>query len=59
MIRDRVVREARRNLVYTNLSISTIASALGFDDPAYFSRTFAQATGLSPREFRERIYAAK
>ncbi|MCX7295615.1 MAG: helix-turn-helix domain-containing protein [Hyphomicrobiales bacterium] len=59
MIRDRVVREARRNLVYTNLSISTIAYALGFDDPAYFSRTFAQATGLSPREFRERIHAAK
>ena len=59
MIRDRIVREARRNLVYTNLSISTIAYALGFDDPAYFSRTFAQATGLSPREFRERIHAAK
>ena len=59
MIRDRVVREARRNLVYTNLSISTIAYALGFDDPAYFSRTFVLATGLSPREFRERIYAAK
>ncbi len=59
MIRDRVVREARRNLVYTNLSISTIAYALGFDDPAYFSRTVVLATGLSPREFRERIYAAK
>ena len=55
MIRDRVVREARRNLVYTNLTISTIAYALGFNDPAYFSRIFAGATGLSPREFRERI----
>ncbi len=59
MIRDRIVREARRNLVYTNLPISTIAYALGFDDPAYFSRIFSNATGLSPSEFRERIYAAQ
>jgi AraC family transcriptional activator of pobA len=58
MIRDRIVREARRNLVYTNLSVSTIAYALGFDDPAYFSRIFSNATGLSPSEFRERIHAA-
>ena len=59
MIRDRIVREARRNLVYTNLPISTIAYTLGFDDPAYFSRIFSNATGLSPSEFRDRIYSAK
>jgi AraC family transcriptional regulator, transcriptional activator of pobA len=58
MIRDRIVREARRNLVYTNLPVSTIAYALGFEDPAYFSRTFSIATGLSPSEFRDRIHAA-
>jgi AraC family transcriptional regulator, transcriptional activator of pobA len=55
MIRDRMVREARRHLVYTNLSISQIAYALRFDDPAYFTRTFTQATGQSPRAFRDRI----
>jgi AraC family transcriptional activator of pobA len=55
MIRDRMVREARRHLVYTNLSISQIAYALRFDDPAYFTRTFTQATGLSPRDFRSRV----
>jgi AraC family transcriptional activator of pobA len=55
MIRDRMVREARRHLVYTNLSISQIAYALRFDDPAYFTRTFTQATGQSPRAFRSRI----
>ena len=59
MIRDRVVREARRNLVYTNLPIATIGYALGFNDPAYFSRTFTQATVLSPSEFRERVMAVK
>jgi AraC family transcriptional activator of pobA len=57
MIRDRMVREARRHLVYTNLSISQIAYALRFDDPAYFTRTFTQATGQSPRAFRHRIGA--
>lgn len=59
MIRDRLVREARRQLVYTNMSVSTIAYGLGFNDPAYFTRTFTVATGLSPSEFRERVYAGE
>ena len=58
MIRDRVVREARRNLVYTNLPVSTIAYTLGFQDPAYFSRTFTQATGMAPSDFRTRLHAS-
>ena len=56
LILNRLVREARRNLVYTNLPVSTIAYALGFDDPAYFSRVYAGATGLSPRAFRAQIH---
>jgi AraC family transcriptional regulator, transcriptional activator of pobA len=56
LILNRMVREARRNLVYTNLPVSTIAYALGFDDPAYFSRVYAGATGLSPRAFRAQIH---
>jgi AraC family transcriptional activator of pobA len=55
IIRDRLIREARRNLVYTDLPISTVAYALGFEDPAYFSRVFTESTGVSPREFRERV----
>ncbi|QWG18231.1 helix-turn-helix domain-containing protein [Bradyrhizobium sediminis] len=56
LILDRVIREARRNLVYTNLPVSTIAYALGFSDPAYFSRLFSGATGLSPRGFRDKVH---
>jgi AraC family transcriptional activator of pobA len=56
LILNRMVREARRNLVYTNLPVSTIAYALGFDDPAYFSRVYAAATGLSPSAFRAQIH---
>lgn len=55
LIEERLIREARRNLVYTNLPVSRIAYALGFDDPAYFTRVFTRATGLSPRTFRQRL----
>ena len=58
LILDRIIREARRNLVYTNLPVSTIAYALGFNDPAYFSRLFSGATGLSPRGFRDKVHEA-
>lgn len=58
LILDRIIREARRNLVYTNMPISTIAYALGFDDPAYFSRSFSTATGLSPRSFRDKVHSS-
>jgi len=53
LIDDRIVQEARRNLVYTNLSVSTIAYSLGYGDPAYFSRVFSRVTGMSPSGFRE------
>ncbi len=56
LILNRLIREARRNLVYTNLPVSTIAYTLGFDDPAYFSRVYAAATGLSPRAFRAQVH---
>lgn len=55
LIEERLIREARRNLVYTNLTVSRIAYALGFEDPAYFSRVFTRATGVSPRGFRHRM----
>jgi AraC family transcriptional regulator, transcriptional activator of pobA len=55
LIEERLMREARRRLVYTNLPVATIAYGLGFEDPAYFSRAFARAMGLSPRAFRSRM----
>jgi AraC family transcriptional activator of pobA len=56
LILNRLIREARRNLVYTNLPVSTIAYTLGFEDPAYFSRVYAAATGRSPRAFRAQLH---
>ena len=59
LILERIVREARRNLVYTNLPVSTIAFALGFNDPAYFSRIYTAATGRSPRAFRAQLHGGE
>jgi AraC family transcriptional activator of pobA len=55
LIDERVVREARRHLAYTQAPVKAIADALGFADPAYFSRVFARAAGLSPRDYRARF----
>lgn len=56
MLDARALLEARRLLLYSQLSVAEIADAVGFEDPAYFSRFFARHVGVSPRRFRaERI----
>lgn len=52
MLDARALLEARRLLLYSNLSVGEIADAVGFEDPAYFSRFFARHVGVSPRGFR-------
>jgi AraC-like DNA-binding protein len=39
----------------TKLTISEIAYASGFADPAYFARVFKQRKGVSPQEYRAQI----
>lgn len=55
LIDERIMREARRNLVYTNQPVTAITYALGYSDPAYFCRVFSRVTGLSPRAFRQSL----
>jgi AraC family transcriptional activator of pobA len=52
MIHERLMLEARRNLVYTSMTISQVSYAIGFSDPAYFTRFFKREAGVSPKEFR-------
>jgi len=47
------MREARRLLRAPGQSISEVAYAVGFQDSNYFSRSFKQHHGMSPREFRD------
>jgi len=54
LVHARLLLEAKRQLHYTDGSISEIAYGLGFDDPAYFTRFFSRRTGLSPRAFRQK-----
>ncbi|MCD7843057.1 MAG: AraC family transcriptional regulator [Clostridiales bacterium] len=43
---------ARELLLNPALSISDVASSVGYDDPFYFSRLFKKCVGVSPREYR-------
>ncbi|MCM2473187.1 helix-turn-helix domain-containing protein [Rhizobium sp. CG5] len=57
LIAERIVSEAKRDLVFTSISIQQIATGLGFDDHAYFSRFFSRHTGQSPSTYRQREQA--
>lgn len=52
LINQRLLLEAKRNLVYTSMTINQVSDSLGFSEPAYFSRFFKRSTGLSPKQFR-------
>ncbi|WP_397474156.1 helix-turn-helix domain-containing protein [Pusillimonas sp.] len=52
LIHQRVVLAAKRNLVYTSMTVSVVSHTLGFSDPAYFTRFFKREVGVSPKEFR-------
>lgn len=53
VIKNRIVLEAKRLLMYTDSSIKEVAYQLGYDDPAYFSRVFSQCSGCTPAAFRK------
>jgi AraC family transcriptional activator of pobA len=54
LIHRRIMIEAERHLAYSTMAVGEIAAALGFTDPAYFSRFFTKHAGKSPSEFRTR-----
>jgi AraC family transcriptional activator of pobA len=53
LIRQRVLTEAKRQLVFTSQPIHEIAYDLAFSDPSHFARFFRKQTGTTPHEFRE------
>jgi AraC family transcriptional regulator, transcriptional activator of pobA len=52
LIRQRVLTEAKRQLVFTNQPIHEIAYDLAFSDPSHFARFFRRQTGTTPQLFR-------
>ncbi|WP_010215002.1 helix-turn-helix domain-containing protein [Sphingomonas sp. PAMC 26621] len=53
MLDQRAILEARRALLYSHLSVAEIGYALGFTDPAYFTRFFSRHSGMSPTRYRQ------
>lgn len=53
LIRQRVLTEAKRELVFANRAIHDIAYDLGFSDPSHFARFFRKQTGMTPHDFRQ------
>jgi len=53
LIHERMMLEAKRNLVYTSMTISVVSYTIGFSDPAYFTRFFKRKMGMSPKNFRK------
>lgn len=47
------IREGKRLLEETTLSLSQIAGILGFSSPSYFSQAFRRSEGASPMEYRK------
>ncbi len=52
LIRQRVLTEAKRQLVFTTQPIHEIAYDLAFSDPSHFARFFRKQTGGTPQDFR-------
>lgn len=55
MIKERIILEAQRLLLYSDLNVNQIGYRLGFDDPSYFVKYFKKHTKQSPLEFRKSV----
>lgn len=51
------VDRAKELLEKTNMGVTEIAQAAGFDSQSYFSKVFHQRTGLSPSEYRTKAHS--
>ncbi|MBT30061.1 MAG: AraC family transcriptional regulator [Thalassobius sp.] len=52
LIHDRLVLEAKRQIIHSENTIKEISFNLGFKDRSYFSRFFKQHSGQTPQEFQ-------
>jgi AraC family transcriptional activator of pobA len=57
ILQDRRLLEAKRLLLYSNMTVAEAGYYLGFSDAAYFSRFFTRGAGSSPRAFRDAAQA--
>jgi len=53
LIHDRIILEAKRQIIHSEHTLKEIAYAMGFTDRPYFSRFFKKQTGTSPEDFQK------
>ena len=53
LIRERITRQAKWEMLHTTKPVKQVAMELGFEDIFYFSRLFKRAAGCSPSFFRD------
>jgi len=53
VINERILLEARRLLIYSDLTTNDISMDLGYKDPSHFSKFFKKHIGLTPTNFRK------
>jgi AraC family transcriptional regulator, transcriptional activator of pobA len=53
ILQNRLMQEARKLLLSSELSVSEIAYKLNFEDNSYFNKVFKNKTGLTPKRFRD------
>ena len=51
-IQNKLVLEAKRTLIFSEMSNKELAYSLGFEEAAHFNNFFKKMTGMSPGEFR-------
>lgn len=56
IISDRLMLEAKRLLLYSDLKAKEIAYFLNFQDPSYFNKFFKNSTGHTPSGFRALLH---
>lgn len=54
-IHARLLLEAKRLLLHSELSVKEAGFALGMQDPAYFTRWFKKVEGFTPADYRSRV----
>ncbi len=55
LLQDAILGGAQALILYSTLSAKLIAHELGFSSPAYFSRWFKKATGMTSKEYKSKM----
>lgn len=58
LIHNRIILEAKKLLLYSEMSVKEVMFALNYSDPAYFNRFFKSKTGQTPTAYKL-VYAEK